>query len=261
MASTNSGSKNRTLVVAEKLSPGRPTETTSADSKSAVEQITVLLADDHNIVRQGLRLLLESASDIKVIGEAEDGRQAVQQAKALAPHVIVLDLAMPLLNGMDAMRQIVKEAPAVKVLILSSYNDDQRVLQLLKEGATGYLVKQTAAADLITAVREAKKGNSYLSPSISKRLSDELRRNFAIHGSHAKPGNKTLTNRESEVLQLIAEGYANKQIAAELAISIKTVEKHRQQVMNKLNLHDVAGLTRHAFAHGIINNPPPLQEA
>jgi DNA-binding NarL/FixJ family response regulator len=236
-------------------------EIAQPQSLSQSEPITVLLADDHNIVREGLRLLLESAGDIKVVGEAENGRQAVQQARDLSPQVVVLDLAMPLLNGVEALRQIVKEMPHIKVLILSSYNDDQRVLQLLKEGATGYLVKQTAVSDLLSAVREAKKGNAYLSPSISKRLSDDIRRNFALHGSHGKPGNKSLTNREAEVLQLIAEGYANKQIAAELSISIKTVEKHRQQVMNKLNLHDVAGLTRHAFTHGIIETPPQLPES
>lgn len=215
--------------------------------------ITVVLADDHNIVREGLRLLLEASGEIKVVGEAENGRQAVQKAKELQPDVIVLDLAMPLLNGMEATRQIVKESPGVKVLVLSSYSDEQRVQQVLNDGATGYLIKQTAANELLTAVREAKKGNRFLSPSISKRLAEQLRQNFVQSGGVVKRKSpQDLTPREAEVLQLIAEGYPNKQIAAELSISIKTVEKHRQQVMNKLNLHDIAGLTRHALAHGII---------
>lgn len=232
--------------------PTAPGGTLNSTATSA-GPITVVLADDHNIVREGLRLLLESSGNIQVVGEAENGRQAVQKAKELRPDVIVLDLAMPLLNGMEATRQIVKEVPEVKVLILSSYSDDERVQQLLKSGAIGYLVKQTAATDLITAVHEAKKGNSFLSPSISKRLADNQRQTFVTGGGVAKKSsNQALTPREAEVLQLIAEGYPNKQIAAELSISIKTVEKHRQQVMNKLNLHDIAGLTRHALSHGII---------
>lgn len=213
--------------------------------------ITVLLADDHTVVREGLRLLLESADDIKVVAEVENGRQAVAAAKKLLPDVVVLDVVMPLLNGVEAARQIAREAPSSKVLILSSYSDDDRVQQLIEEGAIGYLVKQTAANDLLKAIREAKKGNAYFSPCISKRLMEKCREAFARGGVVKKKGN-CLTTREAEVLQLIAEGYANKQIAAELCISIKTVEKHRQQVMNKLNIHDVAGLTRHAIAKGII---------
>ncbi|HEY0455625.1 MAG TPA: response regulator transcription factor [Verrucomicrobiae bacterium] len=215
--------------------------------------ITVLLADDHTVVRQGLRALLEAEPDIRVCGEAENGRQAVQLVKKLAPDIIVLDVAMPVLNGVEATRQIGREAPGTKVLILSSYSDDEYVQQLIEEGATGYLVKQTAANDLIKAIREAVKGNAYFSPAISKRLLDRCRDAF-VQGAPIKKQGPHLTSREYEVLQLIAEGHANKQIAAELCISIKTVEKHRQQVMNKLNIHDVAGLTRHALAKGIIEN-------
>jgi len=143
------------------------------------------------------------------------------------------------------------------VLVLSSYSDDERVQQLIEDGATGYLVKQTAANDLLKAIREAKKGNAYFSPSISKRLLDQCRDSFS-RGAPVKKKTNTLTSREAEVLQLIAEGYANKQIAAELSISIKTVEKHRQQVMNKLNIHDVAGLTRHAISKGIVETNAPV---
>jgi DNA-binding NarL/FixJ family response regulator len=214
-------------------------------------KISVVLADDHTIVRQGLRLLLESADDIKVIGEVDNGREAVQAAKKLKPDVIVLDVVMPTLNGVEATRQIAKEVPETKVLILSSYSDDERVLQLIEEGATGYLVKQTAGNDLLMAIREAYKGNAFFSPSISRRLLQQCRETFANGGVVKKRGN-ILTTREAEVLQLIAEGHPNKQIADQLSISIKTVEKHRQQVMNKLNIHDIAGLTRYAISKGMI---------
>ncbi len=222
-----------------------------------MKKITVLLADDHTVVRQGLRLLLEAEEDIKVVGEAENGRQAVLLAKKLQPDVIVLDVAMPLLNGLEATRQITREVPNTKVLVLSSYSDDEYVQQLTEEGAAGYLIKQTAANDLIKAIREAHKGNAFFSPSISKRLLEQCREAF-VRGGPVKKRTGRLTSREAEVLQLIAEGHANKQIAAELNISIKTVEKHRQQVMNKLGIHDVAGLTRHAIAKGIIETNAQL---
>jgi len=222
-----------------------------------MQKTTVLLADDHTVVRQGLRALLEAEGDIQVIGEADTGRQAVQLARKLLPDIIVMDIAMPLLNGLEATRQITKDIPSAKVLILSSYSDDEYVHQLTEAGAMGYLVKQTAATELIKAIREASKGNAYFSPAISKRLLDQYRESF-MRGQPVKKRGDLLTSRESEVLQLIAEGKANKQIAAELCISIKTVEKHRQQVMNKLNIHDVAGLTRYAITKGIIESTPPV---
>ncbi len=218
-----------------------------------MHKITVLLADDHIIVRQGLRALLTAEQDIEIVGEADNGRQALQLVRTLLPEVVVMDIAMPVLNGLEATRQIVREIPATKVLILSSYSDDEYVQQLTEAGATGYLVKQTAANDLLKAIREAHKGNAFFSPAIAKRLRDQCRDSFA-NGQPIKRRTDYLTTREAEVLQLIAEGRANKQIAAELCISIKTVEKHRQQVMNKLGIHDVAGLTRHAIAKGIIES-------
>jgi DNA-binding NarL/FixJ family response regulator len=217
-----------------------------------MQKITVLLADDHTVVRQGLRALLETEEDITVVGEAENGRQAVQMAKRLQPDVVVVDIAMPQLNGLEATRQISKENPKSHVLILSSYSDDEYVQQLTDAGASGYLVKQTAANDLVAAIREAKKGNAFFSPAVSKRLLDHYRSSVNRPPGEKKP--PKLTPREMEVLQLIAEGYANKQIAGELFISIKTVEKHRQQLMHKLDIHDVAGLTRYAIAKGIIEN-------
>lgn len=221
-------------------------------------KIKVLLADDHTVVREGLRLILESAEDIQVVGEVENGRQAVQVAKRLLPDVIVLDVVMPLLNGVEATRQMIKEVPTAKVLVLSSYCDDDRVQQLIEAGATGYLVKQTAANELLVAIREAYKGNAFFSPCISKRLLEQCREVMARGGTIPHKGPR-LTSREAEVLQLIAEGYANKQIADELHISIKTVEKHRQQVMHKLNIHEVASLTRYAVAQGIIEAIPPKE--
>ncbi len=226
----------------------------------SVHKITVLLADDHTVVRQGLRALLQAEEDIEIVGEAETGRHAIQMAKKLLPDVAVIDIAMPLLNGLEATRQITREIPSTKVLILSSYGDDEYVHQLSEAGATGYLVKQTAANDLLKAIREAYKGNTFFSPSISKRLLEQYRESF-LRGKPIKRRTDLLTSRELEVLQLIAEGKANKQIAAELSISIKTVEKHRQQVMNKLNIHDIAGLTRYAISKGIIEDgmrSPPL---
>jgi DNA-binding NarL/FixJ family response regulator len=213
-------------------------------------KITVLLADDHTIVRQGLRALLKAEDDMSVVGEAENGRQAVQMAGKLQPDVVVMDIAMPLLNGLAATRQISRECPKSRVLILSSYSADEYVKELADAGATGYLLKQTAAKDLVTGIREVNSGNAYFSPGISKRLLEQYQ--ASINGSRGKRMDPKLTSREQEILQLIAEGYANKQIAAELCISTKTVEKHRQQLMEKVGIHDIAGLTRYAIDKGII---------
>jgi DNA-binding NarL/FixJ family response regulator len=223
-----------------------------------MQKITVILADDHTVVRQGLRVLLQSEDDIEIIGEADNGRLAVQMVKKFLPNVVVMDIAMPVLNGLEATRQITRTVPSTKVLILSSYSDDEYVQQLTEAGAAGYLVKQTAATDLLKAIREAHRGNAYFSPSIAKRLRDQCRDAFTA-GQPVRRRTDYLTTREAEVLQLIAEGRANKQIASELCISIKTVEKHRQQVMNKLGIHDVAGLTRHAIAKGIIETGAGLR--
>ena len=221
-------------------------------------KITVLLADDHTVVRQGLRALLVAEGDIEIVGEAENGREAVQMAKKLCPEVVVMDIAMPTLNGLEATRQITRAVPSTKVLVLSSYSNDEYVQQLTEAGAAGYLVKQTAANELLKAIREARKGNVFFSPSIAKRLHTQGREAL-VSGQRAKKTGDSLTTREAEVFQLIAEGRANKQIAAELGISIKTVEKHRQQVMNKLGIHDVAGLTRLAIAKGVIEPQRALE--
>ena len=218
-----------------------------------MKRITVLLAEDHQIVREGFRSLLKHEDDIEVIGEAETGRQAVQLTQKLRPAVVVMDIAMPLLNGLEATRQIRRDFPETKVLILSAHSDDAYAEQMIEFGAAGFLLKQNSSHVLATAIREVQKGNTFFSPSLSKRLRPGDQKSLDWK---AKPRKKInhLSSREVEVLQLIAEGYANKQIAAELGVSFKTVDKHRQHLMGKLNIHDVAGLTRCAIAEGLIES-------
>ena len=222
-----------------------------------MKRITVLLAEDHMIVREGFRKLLEAEDDLEVVGEAETGRQAVALARKLRPAVVVMDIAMPLLNGLEATRQILKAVPDTKVLILSAHSDDAYVEQATALGAVGFLLKQTSSHDLSRAIREVHKGNTFFSPSIAKRL-DNRNQKSPDRGGLLKKKVARLSSREMEVLQLIAEGEANKQMAAELGISIKTVEKHRQNLMSKLNIHDVAGLTRYAISAGIIESSVQL---
>ena len=216
---------------------------------------TILLVDDHNIVRQGLRALLASEPDLVIVAEAQSGREAVQLSITHRPEIVVMDLAMPRLNGWEATRQILKNIPSARIIVLSSYQDDEHIQQAIAAGAAAYLVKQTAANDLVKAIREVKKGNAFFSPSISQRLREHTCK-IGTPDQTVRPDDVELTPREAEVLQLIAEGFANKQIAAELGLSVKTVEKHRQQVMNKLNIHDIAGLVRHAAAKGVIEAVP-----
>ena len=215
--------------------------------------ITVILAEDHQIVREGLRAMLNLEPDIKVVGEAENGRQAVELVSKLRPEVIVMDIAMPLLNGMEATRQILLASPGAKVLILSAHSDDAYVSMVMAIGASGYLIKQTAAHVLPQAIRAVHQGKTYFSPIIAKRFNHQKQkaRDMGELPGKAAP---ILSAREMEVLQLIAEGKANKETADELHISVKTVEKHRQSLMDKLNIHDTAGLTRYAISMGIIEN-------
>jgi DNA-binding NarL/FixJ family response regulator len=220
-----------------------------------MSNISVLLADDHNIVRHGLKALLVAEGDIQIVAEAQNGREAVQLASKLCPEIVVMDLAMPLLNGWEATRQIVKAVPSVRIVVLSTYGDDEHVQQAIAAGAAAYLLKQTAAADLVKAIREVKKGNAFFSPAIAKRLREQTCRTPEDLQT-VRAAEPDLTPREAEVLQLIAEGFANKQIAGELGLSVKTVEKHRQQVMHKLKIHDIAGLVRHAAEKGIIELTP-----
>ncbi len=216
-----------------------------------LKQITVLLAEDHAIVRQGLCLLLNADGHFIIVGEARTGRDAVEMAQTLRPDVILMDIAMPVLNGLEATRQILAANPAAKIIVLSAHSDDEYIERMSAAGVAGFLEKQTSAEVLTKAIREVAKGNTYFSPSIAKRLLQARNRPRERDGLF-KPNATRLTSRESEVLQLVAEGSANKQVAATLGISIKTVEKHRQHMMDKLNIHDTAGLTRYAIAAGVI---------
>lgn len=219
---------------------------------TTMKPITVLLAEDHQIVREGFRSLLKHEDDIEVVGEAETGRQAVQLTRKLRPAVVVMDIAMPLLNGLEATRQIRKDFPETKVLILSAHSDDAYVEQVALLGAAGFLLKQTSSHVLATAIREVEKGHTFFSPAISRRV--QTRTQKAADRGASKTNGNSLSSREVEVLQLIAEGKPNKQIAAELGVSFKTVDKHRQHLMSKLDIHDTAGLTRYAIAEGIIES-------
>ena len=218
-----------------------------------MKRIAVLLVEDHTIVRQGLRLIIEATGDFQIVGEAKTGREAVFMARSLQPEVIVMDIAMPLLNGLQATRQILKDSPAAKVLILSAHSDPEYVEQVVEAGALGYLVKQSSGDVLATAIREVRKGKTFFTPSIAKLLKEDYQKSRDGVGLRKK-STMELTSREAELLQMIAEGHVNKQIASELGISIKTVEKHRQHLMEKLNIHDIAGLTRFAIAAGIIES-------
>lgn len=218
-----------------------------------MKRITVLLAEDHAMVREGLRSLLAFDGEIEVVGEAATGRQAVDLAGALYPNVVVMDIAMPLLNGFEATRHIRRVAPATRVLVLSAYSDDEFIAHMAAVGASGYVMKRDTGRVLVEAIKEISNGRPYFSPSIARRpVAKEWK---------ARAGGQTnehrlsrLSPREAEVLQLVAEGAATKQIAAALGISVKTVEKHRHQVTKKLDIHDIAGLARHAIATGVVES-------
>lgn len=220
---------------------------------SNLKKITVLLAEDHAVVRQGLRTLLETEGHFDVVGQAETGREAVELAAKLQPGVILMDIAMPVLNGLEATRQILAANPAARILILSAHSDDEYIERMTAVGVAGFLEKQTSAEILTKAIHEVARGKVFFSPAIAKRMASGRDRSLDREGL-AKRNAARLTSRESEVLQLVAEGHANKQVAATLGISIKTVEKHRQHLMDKLNIHETAGLTRYAIAAGIIES-------
>jgi DNA-binding NarL/FixJ family response regulator len=210
--------------------------------------IQVLLADDHKIVRDGLRVLIERCHDMQVIAEAEDGRKAIQLARKHKPDVVIMDISMPGLNGIDATRQILDEAPGTKVIALSMHSDKQFVDGMLRAGAVGYLLKDCAADELIQCIRIVLSGRICLSPGITGFLVNEY-----LHPTRDEvlAPRTELSVREREVLQLIAEGGSTKDIANSLHISIKTVETHRKNIMEKANLHSVAELTKYAIRHGL----------
>jgi DNA-binding NarL/FixJ family response regulator len=210
--------------------------------------IKVVLADDHQIVRHGLRSLLSAESDIEVVGEADNGRAVVRMVQELAPQVVIMDISMPDLNGIEATRQILMDTTGVKVIALSMHSDSLFVLNMFKAGASGYLLKDCALEELVKAVRTVMNRKIYLSPGIS----DIVIKDFVLGWSSAEStAYSILTAREREVLQLMAEGRNTTQIAASLCVSVKTVEAHRKQMMNKLDIHSVAELTKYAIRQGL----------
>jgi len=215
-----------------------------------VGQIRILLADDHIIIRSGLRLLLEQQTDFKVVGEASNGREAIKLVSELHPEVAILDIGMPELNGIEATRQILVENPLTQVVILSMHSDEGYVLRALRAGARAYILKNSAEMDLIRAVRTVAEGKSFFSPVISKMLLEDYVRQVQDKG--VEDSYELLTPREREVLQLLAEGRTNKEVANVLNLSLYTVETHRGNILQKLNLHGVPDLILYAVRKGII---------
>lgn len=222
-----------------------------------MKKITVMLVEDHMIVREGFRKMLELEADFDIVGEAEDGRKAIALAGKLRPAVVLMDIAMPLLNGLEAVRQILAELPATRIIMLSAHTDDAYVSKAAEAGAVGFLLKQTSAHEVCRAIREVQKGKTFFTASVAKRFDRLHSPALNRSGLHKKKAAQ-LTSREMEVLQLIAEGKANKETAVELGIGIKTVEKHREHLMEKLDIHDTAGLTRYAISAGIIESSVQL---
>ena len=211
----------------------------------------IVIAEDHTILREGLRSLLSSNPDFDIVGEAEDGREAIRCVEKLKPNLVLTDLSMPRMNGMDAIREIRRRAPETKILVLTVHKTEEYILATFKAGADGYLLKDSTHAELLAAVRYVLSGKHYISPGISDKVLAgylEERKTLEVPTSW-----ETLTVREREILKLIAEGYMNKEIADDLCISTKTVEKHRANLMGKLNLHNVQALTAFAFEKGLVS--------
>jgi len=215
-----------------------------------MSKVRIVLADDHTVMRNGLRLLLERQPNLQVIGEASDGRQAVALSESANPDVVIMDIAMPNLNGIEAARQIVNRNPKTAIAILSMHSDESYVIRALKAGARAYLLKDSAEADLLAAVRALTEGKSFFSPAISKILVEDYMRQLESRG--AEDSYELLTNREREILQLLAEGRTNKEVANMLNLSLYTVETHRTHILQKLNLHSVPELILYAVRKGII---------
>lgn len=210
--------------------------------------VRVLIADDHQMVREGLRSLIEHEPDMEVVGEAEDGRRAVEVARQARPDLAIMDLSMPDLNGMEATRQLLEAFPGLKVIALSMHADRRFVAEMLNAGASGYLLKDCAFEELVRAIRAVSAGQTYLSPGVAGTLVEDYLRRLAAPD---RPARSALSPRQREVLQLIAEGRSTKQIAGRLRVSVKTVETHRRQIMDKLGAHSVAELTKQAIRMGL----------
>jgi len=216
-----------------------------------MKKVKLLVADDHKIFRQGIKKLLEEEPDLQVVGEAADGREAVKKATELKPDVILMDIAMANLNGLEATKQIKKVLPDVKVIMLTMHKNEEYVLQSFQAGASGYILKEGAVEELVSAIRSIHQDKSVLSPTISKTLIDAYLRKMET-GKTETPFD-LLTDREREVLQLIAEGYTNREVAKSLFISVKTVEAHRAHIMQKLNIHEIARLVKYAIQKGLVD--------
>jgi two-component system, NarL family, response regulator NreC len=210
----------------------------------------ILVADDHGIVRKGLRFLLERQEDMEVVGEAGDGREVVRMAEGLDPHIIVMDIAMPQLNGIDAAEQILRRSPETRVIILSMYADEEFLTRALTVGVKGYLLKDSAEVDLVRAVRAVVVGKSFFSPAIAQTLAEDYLRQLQSKG--LQDSYELLTAREKEIIQLLAEGKSNKEVATVLNVSPYTVETHRMHLMQKLNLHNTAEIVLYAVRKKIV---------
>lgn len=216
-----------------------------------MSNIRVLLAEDHTIVRKGLISLLKDEMGIEVIGEAENGREAINKVEELMPDIVVMDISMPLLNGLDATRQIKKRFPDVIVLILTMHIDDAYIFEVMQAGASGYIIKKAVPTELVSAIQAVYQGDIYLSPKVSKKVIQEYLKQVDSGKEKIEP---KLTDREREVVQLIAEGNSNRKIGESLFISVKTVESHRAKIMGKHNLHSTADITRYAIRKGIVSS-------
>ena len=216
-----------------------------------MKKVRILLADDHTVMRAGLRALLERQPNLEVVGEAEDGRQAVEFASSHVPDVVVMDIAMPNLNGVEATRRMVSKQLTISVVILSMYSDESYVMRALEAGARAYLLKDSAVTDLIRAIEAVSQGKSFFSPKISRILAEEYVR--ALKQKGVADSYELLTPREREILQLLAEGKTNKEVATSLNISVYTAETHRGNILQKLNLHSSAELVLYAVRKGIIS--------
>jgi two-component system response regulator NreC len=216
-----------------------------------MKKLTILLADDHIVMRTGLRALLERQANLQVIGESENGRNAIELAASLKPDVVIMDIGMPILNGIEATKTIVTEHPTTAVIILSMHADESYVMRALKAGARGYLLKDSAPADLLSAVQAVSQNKSFFSPKVSRILAEDYVRVLKLKGG--VDSYDLLTSREREILQLLAEGKANKEVATSLNISPYTVETHRKHILEKLNLHNPAELILYAVRKGIIS--------
>lgn len=221
-----------------------------------MSRIKVLLVDDHALFREGIRALLQNYEEVEVVGEASDGREAIEKVNQLGPDVVLMDVAMPIMSGVEATRRIQKESPNARVLVLTQYEESEYVLSLLKAGARGYLPKTTTAPELVSAIRAVHRGESFLYPSATMTLIEQ----FLMQSRGKESDYERLTDREREVLQLVAEGRTNREISEMLFTSVKTVLRHRERIMEKLGFHNRTDLIKYAISKGLIHVPPKMEK-